>query len=208
MYAVERAEFLSDVVKTLKMGNKDVTYILDSKGTMVANEDLNYVYSASNAIKLAETDKSLKPFAAIAQKAVGGHHSVSYFSMSGQRKIATTASIAGSKGWSLVLTANLADYTQTLVISIIMETSSLALINPLLDSMQVILVDPQERARIIALLYVVVLAFTSPFGWIAGTLSSIDRRFPFMMNILLLSAGIALTYFASRVSSKRAALSS
>lgn len=90
-----------------------------------------------------------------------------------------------------------------LVISIILEACSLSLINPLLDSMQVIMVDPQERARIIAVLYVIVLAFTSPFGYIAGNLSAIDRRLPFVMNIGLLGLGVILTYFASTVSSKK-----
>ena len=81
-----------------------------------------------------------------------------------------------------------------LVISIILEACSISLINPLLDSMQVVLVDPQERARIMAILYVIVVAFTSPFGWIAGTLSGVDRRLPFLLNILLLLSGIILTY--------------
>ncbi len=81
-----------------------------------------------------------------------------------------------------------------LVISIILEACSISLINPLLDSMQVVLVDPQERARIMAILYVIVVAFTSPFGWIAGILSGIDRRLPFLLNILLLLSGIILTY--------------
>lgn len=82
-----------------------------------------------------------------------------------------------------------------LIISIILEACSISLINPLLDSMQVVLVDPQERARIMAILYVIVVAFTSPFGWIAGMLSGIDRRLPFFLNIFLLFIGILLTYF-------------
>jgi MFS family permease len=66
-----------------------------------------------------------------------------------------------------------------LIISIILEACSISLISPLLDSMQVVLVDTQERARIMAILYVIVAAFTSPFGWIAGILSGIDRRLQF-----------------------------
>jgi len=68
--------------------------------------------------------------------------------------------------------------------------------------MQVVLVDPQERARIMAILYVIVVAFTSPFGWIAGILSGIDRRLPFLLNILLLFIGILLTYFQTTKSRK------
>jgi hypothetical protein len=65
------------------------------------------------------------------------------------------------------------------------------------------MVDPKERARIIAILYVIVISLTSPFGWIAGILSGMDRRLPFLMNILLLSIGLLLTYFAANVASKK-----
>jgi hypothetical protein len=44
-----------------------------------------------------------------------------------------------------------------LALSVILEASSAALINPLVDSMVVVTVDPQERARIMAILYAVVL---------------------------------------------------
>lgn len=93
-----------------------------------------------------------------------------------------------------------------LVVSIILEACSISLISPLLDSMQVVLVDPQERARIMAILYVIVVAFTSPFGWIAGMLSGIDRRLPFLLNILLLFMGILLTYFQGAKSREKSYL--
>lgn len=90
-----------------------------------------------------------------------------------------------------------------LIISIFLEACSLSLISPLLDSMQVIMVDPQERARLIAMLYVVVMALSTPFGWIAGVLSGIDHRLPFAMNIVLLAIGILLTLFASFAASRK-----
>ncbi len=90
-----------------------------------------------------------------------------------------------------------------LIISILLEACSLSLIGPLLDSMQVILVDPQERARLIAMLYVTVMALSSPFGWIAGVLSEVDHRLPFVMNIVLLAFGILLTIFASITATRK-----
>ena len=91
-----------------------------------------------------------------------------------------------------------------LIISVFLEACSLSLISPLLDSMQVIMVDPHERARIIAMMYVIVMAFSSPFGWIAGVLSGIDHRLPFAMNIILLAVGILLTIFASIAAARKA----
>lgn len=84
-----------------------------------------------------------------------------------------------------------------LVLSIFLEACSLSFINPLLDSMQVIMVDVKERARVIAVLYVVVIAMASPFGYIAGILSSLDRRLPFIMNIILLFTGFIITIMSS-----------
>lgn len=85
----------------------------------------------------------------------------------------------------------------SLTVSVLLEAFSLSMIFPLLDSMQVIMVDPQERARVISILYVIVMGLSSPFGWIAGILSSIDRRLPFVMNVILLIIGVVLTFVAS-----------
>ena len=99
---------------------------------------------------------------------------------------------------SLLLIAPKSSYS-VIILSLILEAASLSLINPLLDSLQVIMVDPQERARIIAIMYVVVLACTSPFGWIAGQLSEISRHLPFVMNLVLLFIGLILTHVATHL---------
>jgi len=68
----------------------------------------------------------------------------------------------------------------------------------LFDTLTVTTVNATERARIMALLNLAVILCTSPFGWIAGQLSALDRRYPFMLIIggLLLSG--MLTYLAGR----------
>jgi hypothetical protein len=50
-----------------------------------------------------------------------------------------------------------------------------------------------------AVMYVVVILFTSPFGWIAGNLSQLDRILPFTLNIALFVTGAVLTYYASKL---------
>jgi len=76
------------------------------------------------------------------------------------------------------------------------------MVGPLLDKMVVVTVNPQERARILSILYVVVIVLTSPFGWIAGTLSSIDRMLPFLLCMTLFVMGAFLTWRASKLSEK------
>jgi MFS family permease len=84
-----------------------------------------------------------------------------------------------------------------LILYVITEAASLALVNPLVDSLVFFTVDPQERARINAILYVVVFIFTAPFGWIAGNLSSINKILPFVLNLFLFSLGLLLAAFTS-----------
>ncbi len=73
----------------------------------------------------------------------------------------------------------------------------------LLGKMTVVNVAPDERARIMALLNVAVLLVTSPFGWIAGRLSTLDRRWPFVLTAGCLVLASALVVQASRVKRQR-----
>ena len=54
-------------------------------------------------------------------------------------------------------------------------------------------VNPQERARVQAILHMIVMTVTSPFGWIAGILSGFSRNFPFVLNLCLLAFGFIIT---------------
>jgi hypothetical protein len=71
--------------------------------------------------------------------------------------------------------------------------------------MVVLTIDPKERARIQSILYVGIILLTSPFGWIAGTLSELDKGLPFILNIALFAAGAGLAYLAGKASQKRPA---
>ena len=92
-----------------------------------------------------------------------------------------------------------------LVASIALEACSYATISPLLDQMAALTIDPQERARIQSILYVSIIVLTSPFGWIAGTLSGINKNLPFVLNIGLFVLGATLAYLAGRAAQRRLA---
>ncbi|MBN1877992.1 MAG: MFS transporter [Anaerolineae bacterium] len=85
-----------------------------------------------------------------------------------------------------------------LLLSVLLEACSMPAVNILLEKLIVVTVDAKERARIMAILYVIVILCTSPFGWIAGQLSEINRRLPFGLNIVLFGTGILLAYIALR----------
>jgi MFS family permease len=87
-----------------------------------------------------------------------------------------------------------------LLLSVLIEALSIAMFRPLMDSLIIISIDKQERARINAIMAVIVLLLASPFGWIAGQLSEINRTFPFILNIGLYVLGSILVLFAWRLS--------
>jgi Na+/melibiose symporter-like transporter len=89
-----------------------------------------------------------------------------------------------------------------LVVNVILEAVCFAGVSPLVDKMVVLTVDAKERARIQSILYVGIILVTSPFGWIAGTLSSFDKTLPFVLNIGLFTAGAILAYLAGNASQR------
>ncbi len=89
-----------------------------------------------------------------------------------------------------------------LLLSVLLEACGMTTVGPLLDKMTVVTVDAQERARILSIMYVSVIVLTSPFGWIAGTLSGIDRVLPFLLSLSLYAVGALLTWQAARLAER------
>jgi len=67
-----------------------------------------------------------------------------------------------------------------------------ALVMPRKDALLQLNIDPKERARINALIMSFTIAFASPFGYLSGWLSSIDRRFPFVFTCTLFIVAIII----------------
>ncbi|MFT4233503.1 MAG: MFS transporter [Microbacterium sp.] len=63
------------------------------------------------------------------------------------------------------------------------------------ESLVALHVDRDERSRVMAIQRTCVMLATSPFGWIAGWLSSMNRTWPFVLTSALLLLGVALCAF-------------
>lgn len=90
-----------------------------------------------------------------------------------------------------------------LIIDVFLEACSLAAVGPFIDKMIVLTIDPKERARIMSILSVSILLLSSPFGWIAGTLSGINKNLPFILNISLFAINAVLAYLAGQAAQKQ-----
>ena len=99
----------------------------------------------------------------------------------------------------LMLTLIPAGVGWLLFIATVLEGAALPLTMTFLDKMTAVTVDPEERSRILSLLTALVLVGSSPFGWLAGELSAVNRRLPFIMMTVLLALGAVVTYLANRV---------
>jgi len=78
-----------------------------------------------------------------------------------------------------------------LIIFTAIDACAAAVFLPRRDTLVIQNVDPAERARIRAMLMAIMLGAASPFGLVAGRLSGIDRRIPFMACLgLFLIMGI------------------
>lgn len=85
-----------------------------------------------------------------------------------------------------------------LILSVVLEAIASALVSPMTESLLAVSMESNERARVSAMVYVALILLISPFGWIAGQLSAIDRALPFVLNMLLFAIGIVLVWFIGR----------
>ena len=81
-----------------------------------------------------------------------------------------------------------------LVVSVVLEAVASALVSPMTESLLALSLESAERARVSAMVYVALIVLISPFGWIAGQLSAIDRALPFALNMGLFVVGAILVW--------------
>jgi len=107
--------------------------------------------------------------------------------------------LAGYIGSKIMLVTMPAGSYILLLISVLIDAFSFAIFGPLMDSLVVVAIPAEERARINAIIAVVVIITTSPFGWVAGQLSEVNRTFPFILNMFLYMLGMGLVVYAWRL---------
>ncbi|NCA98164.1 MAG: MFS transporter [Clostridia bacterium] len=71
------------------------------------------------------------------------------------------------------------------IVYTLLEAIAFALVVPRRDALGAVFYDKEDRARVMSLIYVIMIAVSSPFGSILGYLSALDRRLPFALNMLL-----------------------
>jgi MFS family permease len=80
-----------------------------------------------------------------------------------------------------------------LCLSLVFDGFGVGMLGMLSESLVALHVNPDERAGIMAIRYMLMMAAAAPFGWIGGFLSDISRNLPFALNMTILTAGIVTT---------------
>ncbi|MDR0300741.1 MAG: MFS transporter [Treponema sp.] len=80
-----------------------------------------------------------------------------------------------------------------LCLSLVFDGFGIALLGMLSESLIALHVNPDERAGIMAIRYMLMMIAAAPFGWIGGLLSDISRNLPFALNMIFLATGIVIT---------------
>jgi Na+/melibiose symporter-like transporter len=93
-----------------------------------------------------------------------------------------------------------APYQSWLMIALytLVEACAVPLLMPRLGALVANAIEPKERARIRGLFNAAILAVVSPFAMLAGWLSEMNRRLPFMLNIGLFAVMVGVTYIDAR----------
>jgi len=85
---------------------------------------------------------------------------------------------------------------------ILLEAFGFALVMPRRDSLLVTYINIQERARMLSLVYVAMIAFTFPFGWLVGLLSGYNRMLPFVLNAVIYLTAALIIIFSKTMKEK------
>ncbi len=91
------------------------------------------------------------------------------------------------------------------VLSVLLEAVALSTLNPLTTSIQMLTIDPEERARMLGLFYAMMLLVTAPFGLIAGVLSEMNRALPLVLTLGMTAFTMFMGVCIARESGERLA---
>lgn len=91
------------------------------------------------------------------------------------------------------------------LLSVLLEAIALSTLSPLTSSIQMIVIEPEERARMLGLFYAMMLLVTAPFGVIAGALSEMNRALPLVLTLCMTLLAMAMGLCIARESDPKSA---
>ena len=76
------------------------------------------------------------------------------------------------------------------LLTVVLEAVGLSILYPLSHSLQMVNIEREERARMLAFFYAMCMLVTSPLTTLAGVLADVNRKLPFVLNLLLTAGAV------------------
>ena len=108
------AEFLSQQISDIVIGETGNSYIIGRTGTIIADKDISLVQNQFNAIEEAKKNSEYDSVAIFMQQVLSDEkNEIGYYTYKGTRYIATASPI-GLSGWSVIIRAPVEEFMGTL----------------------------------------------------------------------------------------------
>ncbi|MBD5144416.1 MAG: methyl-accepting chemotaxis protein [Ruminococcus sp.] len=118
-YGAVNADFLTDIMASLRMGDDGFAYVLDSHGRIIGHENSAYVEEGSNMIEASKQDPSLSDIAAVHRRMIGGETGFGAYNFFGDNKMVGYAPIGGEQNWSICIEVSQHEFKSSLDTSIL-----------------------------------------------------------------------------------------
>jgi len=103
-------EFLNDITRDLLASANGSTYILNNKGTIIADPDTNIVREQTNITELAQSDSTYAELAKLHKRMVAQEAGSASIKVNGQTTLVGFAPIPDMNGWSIAVSAPSTDF--------------------------------------------------------------------------------------------------
>lgn len=114
VYGGINADFLTDIVVNLAVGDNGVAYVLDHRGNVIGHRDSSVVEKGSNMIEAAKSDPSVADVAAVNQRMIQRETGFGSYKFYGDNKLVGFAPISGNQNWSIAIEASQKEFKSTL----------------------------------------------------------------------------------------------
>lgn len=119
VYGAVNADFLTDIVTNLRMGDAGFAYIIDGRGNMIGHQDSKYVIEGTNMIEAAKADPSMADIAQVHEHMVNGETGFGAYKFFGDNKLIGYAPVGGEVNWSICIEASQHEFKSSLDSSIL-----------------------------------------------------------------------------------------
>ncbi len=111
-------EFLNDITRDLLASENGSTYILNNKGTIIADPDTNVVREQVNLIELSQSDSAYAELAELHKRMVAQEAGSASIKENGQTMLIGFAPIPDTNGWSIAVSAPSTDFLMATYLAI------------------------------------------------------------------------------------------